>query len=641
MADTVKELFTSYHNPNKSPPKEDLNFRYCEVAKHIRPNSPVPAEFWNLLRTILAQHAKDRGELVVAVNGTKAHFEKEGKAFTNFGIILLSVIQVHFLDHIRYDLELLVWGQSLPSKVIRLEAKKLHSGAWIDDLGPKYIYEKWGIGNLKILIQAMAQCAPVKDEYRYSGWAIDDNSIYIMNGKQINGDSWDKTVAKVSCIHTLEMLNVAPHSVTIPLLAIALLSLVQSQMMILGEYFKGVCCITAPSQSFKTTLAALFFDFENGREATSNFEATMAAIVRTVGNARDSTVIVDDFKPGATKTEHNEMIRKLSTVIRMCGDNSGGIQKAGNQNSIISNASHGLVVVTAEHMQLSVQSTLARLLILEMNRGSIDETKLPHFQSNHGAYRDFIQYFIQYIASMRVDKYCEKLVQRFLQERNTLRNELLAKDIPVDNRASDMVTWLWISFGKFLNYAQKVEAISSEQLTAYEQEAHTVFLVLMEQQAERVADLAPVRQFFQGLQVLLDTKEARIGELQARNTGFAVSDSKDAIGFSKKGYIYLKNGVAIQAVASYYRRFGKDFTISEPVLRKALADSGYIVKKTEKSYIHRLSVNHESYQCIAFEEKTFRQLLQGGRTNGAETVEELPGDRALRKNADAILGRGD
>ena len=131
------------------------------------------------------------------------------------------------------------------------------------------------------------------------------------------------------------MANVAPHSVTIPLLAIALLSLVQSQMMILGEYFKGVCCITAPSQSFKTTLAAFFFDFENGREATSNFEATMAAIVRTVGNARDSTVIVDDFKPGTTKTEHNEMIRKLSTVTRMCGDNSGGIQKAGSQNSII------------------------------------------------------------------------------------------------------------------------------------------------------------------------------------------------------------------------------------------------------------------------------------------------------------------
>lgn len=77
-------------------------------------------------------------------------------------------------------------------------------------------------------------------------------------------------------------------------------------------------------------------------------------------------------------------------------------------------------------------------------------------------------------------------------------------------------------------------------------------MTLMEQQAERVADLAPVRQFFRGLQVLLDTKEARIGELQARNTGFTVSDSKDAIGFSKKGYIYLKNGVAIQAVASYY-----------------------------------------------------------------------------------------
>lgn len=163
----------------------------------------------------------------------------------------------------------------------------------------------------------------------------------------------------------------------------------------------------------------------------------------------------------------------------------------------------------------------------------------------------------------------------------------------------------------------------------------------MEQQAERVADLAPIRQFFRGLQVLIDSKESRLGELQARNNGYAVADSREAIGFTKKGYVYLKNGVALQAVSSYYRRFGREFMVSESVLRKALADNGYIIiSKNQKSYIHRLSVNHESYQCIKFEVPKFYQLLRGGNQNGAERDGEIQSDWAFQQDANSILGPG-
>ena len=57
-----------------------------------------------------------------------------------------------------------------------------------------------------------------------------------------------------------------------------------------------------------------------------------------------------------------------------------------------------------------------------------------------------------------------------------------------------------------------------------------------------------------GLQVLIETKEVTIGKLQARNSGYATIDSKEAIGFAKKGYVYLKNGTALQSVVTYYRR---------------------------------------------------------------------------------------
>lgn len=637
MADGMKINLEVVRNPNKIPPKSDLRSRYAEMASAIRNNPESIRNFTDVMKEVLGPFTETKGNLVMS--GTRIYFELEGKAFTNFCLILLAIIQVHFCNRTQYDLELLIWGQNLSPQIIRLETAKLDSSRWLNDLGPKYICEKWGIEKLKVLIQAMAQYAPVKDEYMYSGWVTDGGNTYIMDGQQLCGDDWDAAIAKDTCLHTLKMLNVAPHPVTIPQLAIALLSLVHSQMMDGGIFFKGVCCIVAPTQSFKTTLASLFFDFANGREADINFEATKTAIVRIIGSSRDSTVIVDDFKPGATKAENNELVRKLSTIIRMCSDDSGGIQKAGRENATFANVAHGLVVVTAEQIQLQVQSTLARLLILQMSRKDVDTEKLTYFQEHHQLYRKFIQDFARYIAKQGVDQYSKHLAQRFLQERNTLRKEL-AEDVPVDNRTSDMCTWLWITFNEFLNYAYHVGSITQEQFEGYAKESHDVFLSVMEQQAERVADLAPIRQFFRGLQVLLDTKESKLGELQARNIGYAAADSKEAIGFAKKGCVYLKNRVALQAVASYYRRFGREFIISDSALRKALADSGCIIPKDQKSYIHRLSVNHKSYQCIKFEESKFYQLLYGGKQNGTEYDGEFQSDRALQQDADSILGPG-
>lgn len=635
----ITEIFRRF-GVNGKPPETDWRLAYREMVLMLRQNPRAITQFKRLLHDILEPLAEAKGELLVLDNGSRVLFANQGVPFTDFGAIPLAVILVHFIERVQYYVELLILSKDAQPKTIRLEAKKLSSNQWIEDLGVGYIYEKWGIWRLKTLIQSMAKYAPVKDEYMYSGWMPGEN-FYIKNGRKVRGEDWDADMAKASCKHTLDMLEVAPHSLTLPLLAIEFLSLVHSKMMENGVYFKGVCCIVAPTQSFKTTIAALFFDYENGREADINFEATMAAIVRTIGNVRDSTIVVDDFKPGATTAESNDMTLKLSKLIRMCSDDSGGIKKAGAQNSTISKVAQCLTVVTAEQIQLKVQSTLARLLILEANRKSVNKDKLTYFQANHHLYRTFIEDFIMYVSSQGVETYCMKLTESFLQERDTFQKELIAKDVLVDNRTNDMCVWLYISFNEFLKFALKLEAIDQEQFDCYTKESLEIFLSIMEQQAERVSDLDDTKRFFRGLQVLIETKEIHIGTLQARNTLYATTDSRSAIGFTKQGFVYLKNNIAFQQVVSYYRRFGKEFVASESTLRKTLVDNGYIVPKSRKSFIHRLYVNHETYQCIQFEEAKFYELLKGGRRCGAENEREIPDNWGLRQNANNILGGGD
>lgn len=620
-------------------PQSNPTLNYSEMATDLRVNPRNAVKYRNLFRKIFEPFAETKGELIISGDGTESHFECEGKQFTDFGVVVLGVIQIHHRDgNSESIIELLILSKSPPPKIVQVEARKLGAIQWLDSLGVGYIFERRSIDQLKILILLMTKYAPIQNEYLYSGWMLDGSNTYIMDGRLLQGENWNAVRAKSSCEHTLQMLEVAPHSLTIPLLAIEMLSLVHSRMMDEGVFFKGVCCLVAPTQSFKTTVASLFFDYKQGTEADVNFEATMAAIIRTIGSIRDSTVIVDDYKPGATKAESNDMVQKLGKIVRMCSDNSGGVKKAGKNNLTISDTANCIVVVTAEQMQLKVQSTLARLLILEMNRKSIDTEKLTWLQTNHANYRTFIENYIMRISRQGVEKYCKNLVQKFTTKRNTLRKELNTKDIVVDNRSNDMVVWLYISFAEFLTYAFEVKAINQEEFDRYSKESGEVFLSILEKQAERVAELDDTKRFFGALQILLETKQESIGKLQARNTSYATADSKAAIGFSKKGYVYLKNEVAFQAVVSHYHRIGKEFIASESVLRKNLADNGYILPKTEKSYIHRLNINHETYQCIQFQETKFYELLTGGKGNGAEGNIEVPDNWGVHRNADNILG---
>lgn len=624
-------------NENKPPPK-DLHAAYQQMSQELKCDPNAIMKHWQLLQEILAPLEKEKGTLNFFNDSKSVYFAFDGIPFTNFGVILTEVIQQHSLDQIQFYIELLILSQHEAPKVIKIKAGDLDSIKWIEKLGVSFICEKHGVERIKFFVQTMAKFAPTKSVYLYSGW-IPNANAYTLNDTLFVSDDFDLCSAKSSCEHTLEMLNIASHSLTIPLLAIELLSLIHSKMIELGTYFKGVCCIVAPTQSFKTTVASLFFDYCNGRETDINFEATTAAIVRTIGNARDTTVVLDDFKPGATKAERNEMLLKLSKVIRMCSDASGGIKKAGIDNSTISNTANCLVVVTAEEIQLNVQSTLARLLVLEMNRKTVNSGKLTYFQANHGIYKDFIGDFIKYICSQGINAYCERLAQRFLTKRNELKNKIPDNSIPIDNRTSDMITWLYISFSQFLEYAASINATTVEKFKYLSQEAESIFVEIVKHQAERVADLDDTKRFFMGLQILLGTQEAQIATLQPRNTSFSAPNSKTAIGFSKKDFVYLKNGVALQAVIAYYQHLGKEFFPNEITLRKALGNSGYIIPSSKNSYIHRLHVNSENYQCIKFQQTQFEKLINGGTENGTENNREFPDNWSQYKNSANYLGR--
>lgn len=613
--------------------EEVLREQYLSMLSEIKKSPHKITRYKGLLEKILGV-----SEVEFVIDESEIGFVFNEKNLTNFGVVVSEVKKLNELESEEYEIELLILSAFAKLKIVKVKLCDLSSNRWLDKLGVDYIFKRGSAENLKDTIKRMARFAPMIEEFHYSGWALTKKNLYILNEKAMQGDFPFNEKHKTSCEHVLKMLDVAEHRLTIPILSIGVLSLVQSQMILTGEFFKGVICLLGQSQSFKTTLASLFFDFANGRKADVNFDSTENAITRIIGQKRDSVCIVDDLKPASTSGMKKTLTSKLEKIVRICADDSNGYQRAGRDNSTISSVSSGITVITAEEIPVNVYSTLARLLVLEINRKSVDVKKLTYFQGNHSIAKEFIEIYISYIAKQGVAAYCENLKKRFLDERNFFRSKLSDRNFLIDNRTNDMVSWLFVSFAEFLKYALKVNAIEKEDVENFTKEAEDVFENLMMEQADRIKELDDITRFFKALSILIDTREVHIQHLEARTKSYVSTDSKGAIGFAKKGSIFLKNDIAYQSVQSYYRRNGKEFAITEATLRKQLRDNGFIIASNAKSCIHRLYVNHETYQCIKFPDEIFFKLKEGNN-DGIKKNAEISDNRSVRKNAENFLGR--
>ena len=190
----------------------ELKQLYQKVASEIQSNINTLSKHVGFLNNLLGHYARGKGELCVLEHNNNVSFITiEEKQFTNFGAIPLKAIIIHHArEQSQINIELLILGQDIAPKIIHLEAQKLNSGRWIDEMGLEYTCLKGGEKLLKVLIRALARFAPTEDIYEYSGWMQDDKNAYILDGQKLTGRGRDKFSAKSHCKHALEMLNVAP-----------------------------------------------------------------------------------------------------------------------------------------------------------------------------------------------------------------------------------------------------------------------------------------------------------------------------------------------------------------------------------------------------------------------------------------------
>jgi hypothetical protein len=173
------------------------------------------------------------------------------------------------------------------------------------------------------------------------------------------------------------LLRVAPLRIIAPLLAAvarAVLGPVDSVVWLLG-----------PSGAFKSELAALFQGFYGAGFTRTNLPAgwndTANRIEAIAFLAKDALIVVDDFAPGNSQAENQELRRAAARVLRAVGNQAGRGKLHSDSSLRPTRHPRGLVLVTGEEGP-SGHSIQARTFLIEVKPGEIDRDRLTVAQES-------------------------------------------------------------------------------------------------------------------------------------------------------------------------------------------------------------------------------------------------------------------
>jgi len=165
---------------------------------------------------------------------------------------------------------------------------------------------------------------------------------------------------------------------------------------------KKAVFIVGPTQSKKTTLALLFtkiYDRNNLATPHLSFSSTACGIEEQLAQICDASIVLDDLAPKQTRHEMNIMFAKLEQVVRAVGDRvpKHRMTRFASDTQEVYLPVKSSVIITGELLE-GMQSSLARLVQLELDKTDVNIENLTLCQQRPLVVPTFVYYFIKYLT---------------------------------------------------------------------------------------------------------------------------------------------------------------------------------------------------------------------------------------------------
>ncbi|HVN96466.1 MAG TPA: DUF3854 domain-containing protein [Syntrophorhabdaceae bacterium] len=331
--------------------------------------------------------------------------------------------------------------------------------------------------------------------------------------------------------------------------------------------------------SFKSTVATLllshFGDFSISN--LSNFDSTANQIEKRAFVLKDTLYILDDYHPSAQQKEASAKEAIAQRLIRACSNRTGRERLNPDATDKGKYVPRGMLLITGEEL-VQLQSTLARVMVVEFGDGAIDVERLTRLQEQRKLLPHAMASYILWVR----DNF-ERLKGSFPAKFSELRS---GNEIRNGHRKmSEQMAYLQFTLDTILEWVVEKGALSKNEAGIAREVGRDAFRRIAHKQAERIEQDDPVQLFFGVIDSLLTQGKAR---LDGKDSGYKEckgGESGELIGYYDEGYYYLLPRPAWHLVETYLRPEGGRIPFSRTTLYAVLEKRGIIETKEGKHTI--------------------------------------------------------
>lgn len=399
----------------------------------------------------------------------------------------------------------------------------------------------------------------------------------------------EKEALKVS----FSFLDIGKREITLPLLCLIFLSPLTT---ILDPMPNFAFYLFGQSGTFKTTLAILalsHFGKFTSAESLSNFSDTKGILEKRSFILKDILHVIDDYHPSANRraAESNETIAQQ--MIR----NYSNRTARGRLNSDMSERGRyeprGMLLVTAEE-QTALESTLARLCIIEVQEGAIDRDKLSAIQREAEKLPLAMASYIYWLRE-NMEEIKTTFPARFRELRERAANEGFHKKLP------EQAAFMGFALQSLTSFFLEKSIINEDTAAALFAEGWEIFKLLAKQQQQRIEDDNPIQLFFEILSILLIQGQARLDCMPGFD-GHSIGSSEQVIGWYDANCIYLMKAAAWHLVQRRCISENTHFPFSKATFFKMLANKKIITPTKAGDTTHVMTIDKKSVRVVKIKE---------------------------------------
>jgi len=481
--------------------------------------------------------------------------------------------------------------------------------------GLTWVIQNWGVNAviaagqtvrdcLREAIQGTSQNAVKRTIYCHTGWReIDDKWIFLSTDMEGVDVELPKPLQKYrlpsSCNNpkeaiqaSLRLLDVAPYTVTVPLLSAMYAAPLASIMPL-----RFLLYLYGPTGNMKTTMVCAAISHFGGpfdrANVPSTFESTANFLEHLASQAKDVALLIDDMYPQSTEHDARQQEMIVQRLVRGQSSHSGRGRLRPDATARTSYSARGLIVATGELLP-SGQSTLARMIVLELSRDQINIDKLSRSQEELDLYPSAMRHYLDWLAP-QINDLRKTLPQELIKQRKELRRSDGHLNV------AEMSAQLIMGWKMFLRCAFAIHAIDEVELVNLQKIGRQAMAKVADSQQQRISDEQPTHKFINIIKELLAQKRIYVCDKQTdkepadfeywgwiekstyEGIEKAPAPGAEKIGWVDDQYAYLFSESTYKVVARVAREQGEPITIKKSTLYMQLRKAKILIPEDNKN----------------------------------------------------------